>query len=540
MAEKDSKPKKTVKADGAPSAAAPKGAAKPAATVKPAATAKPTASTTKPAAKTAAQTKATSSSTAKPAAKPAATAKPASTAKPAATKPAEEPKKAETKKAAPATSKTTSAPKTSGNATSAAAKQTAAKPEETVKPAASTTKPATKTAATKPEEKSAAQVNKPVAAAAVDAPKGASTAKKVKPAAMAKTEKPEKQQKPVKSSGSNGETDAAVKNKKIRFIIMAAVAFVLILALIIGIVVGTKSCNKEPGFSNNGAPSILPADKVSNDNPIIAESASSRPLVAPVKNVDVGDEYDFEYSSTSAVGFSGKVLDTIPRVKPVSETMDERDNFPLGIDIPEGSVRYPKYGYTMSSVLKSDAARAALINESDYLSAYGTRNNSGNGNNGEGTYNMMDKDGYLYFVNNGKTIQAKNFDGSPRQLYKHSSADGMYFGGINAANPDIADYEPGIVKQVTIRPRGYGSYSVTGVYAPAGEVIKIEMSEADMNATGGITIHIGQALYNGQSNNIWVAKGQMQRLPNILNTMVVNKSTATLKDGVYTDRKSVV
>ncbi len=544
MAEKDSKPKKTVKADGAPSAAAPKGAAKPAATVKPAATAKPTASTTKPAAKTAAQTKATSSSTAKPAAttKPTASttkpaAKTASTAKPAATKPAEEPKKAETKKAAPATSKTTSAPKTSGNATSAAAKQTAAKPEETVKPAAKTApaaKPATKTAATKPEEKSAAQVNKPVAAAAVDAPKGASTAKKVKPAAMAKTEKPEKQQKPVKSSGSNGETAAAVKNKKIRFIIMAAVAFVLILALIIGIVVGTKSCNKEPGFSNNGAPSVLPADNVANDNPIIAESASSRPLVAPVKNVDVGDEYDFEYSSTSAVGFSGKVLDTIPRVKPVSETMDERDNFPLGIDIPEGSVRYPKYGYTMSSVLKSDAARAALINESDYLSAYGTRNNSGNGNNGEGTYNMMDKDGYLYFVNNGKTIQAKNFDGSPRQLYKHSSADGMYFGGINAANPDIADDEPGIVKQVTIRPRGYGSYSVTGVYAPAGEVIKIEMSEADMNATGGITIHIGQALYNGQSNNIWVAKGQMQRLPNILNTMVVNKSTATLKDGVYT------
>ena len=55
-----------------------------------------------------------------------------------------------------------------------------------------------------------------------------------------------------------------------------------------------------------------------------------------------------------------------------------------------------------------------------------------------------------------------------------------------------------------------------------------------MKATGGLTIHIGQALYNGQSNNIWTAKNQMQRFPNVLNTMIVNKNTATFENGVYT------
>lgn len=523
MAEKDNKPKTE---------------AKPAATVKPVtkttSTAKP-AATVKPVTKTAPAAK--PAATVKPVAKPA--AKPAATVKPAESKPATAPK--------PVTKTATAAAKPAATAKPAAATKPAesakpaAEPKPAAKPAAAATKPAGKTVAAQKTEKPAAQVNKPAAAAAVDAPLGASKSEKAKPAAMTKSEKTEKprKQKPAKSSGGKGESVAAVKNNKVRFIIMAAVAFVLILALVIGIVFGAKSCKKsEPGFSSNDAPSVLPADKVSNDNPVIAESTSSRPIVAPVKNVE-GNKYEYEYSATSAVGYSGKVLGTTPRIKPVAETKDEREQFSLGEDVEnaianDGSVRYPKYGYTMNSVLKSDEARAALIEESDWLTAYGTRNNSGNGNNGDGSYNMMDKDGYLYFVDSNGTKQAVNPDGSHRRLYKHTAADGMYYGGINDANPDLSDDEPGIVKEVTIRPRGYSSYSVTGVYAPAGEVIKIEISEADMNATGGIYIHIGQALYNGQSNNIWVAKGQMQRFPNILNTMVVNKQTATLEDGVYT------
>ena len=51
-----------------------------------------------------------------------------------------------------------------------------------------------------------------------------------------------------------------------------------------------------------------------------------------------------------------------------------------------------------------------------------------------------------------------------------------------------------------------------------------------MDATGGIVIHIGQALYNGKANNIWTAKNQMQRFPVILNTMTVDKNTSTYNE----------
>lgn len=296
------------------------------------------------------------------------------------------------------------------------------------------------------------------------------------------------------------------------------VSFVLTLVMGLGVIFGATACNPTPDNNDPAEGS----DRVVDDNPT---TNSQNTVISPVKTVN-GDKFEYDFASTSAVGFSAKVLGTVERHKPVAEVKDE--------GLPSG---YPKYGYTLSEVIGSGAdkeqARQALIDESDYLTAYGTRNNSGNGENGDGTYTWMDKDGYLYSGTTAEPVRALNQDGSPRQLYKHTAAVGMYYGGFGDTD-DLLDDEPGIVKQVKIRPRGYSSYSVTGVYAPAGEVIKIQISEEDMNATGGLTIHIGQALYNGQSNNIWVAKGQMQRFPNILNTMNVNKNTATLENGVYT------
>ena len=296
------------------------------------------------------------------------------------------------------------------------------------------------------------------------------------------------------------------------------VSFVLTLVMGLGVIFGATACNPTPDNNDPAEGS----DRVVDDNPT---TNSQNTVISPVKTVN-GDKFEYDFASTTAVGFSAKVLGTVERHKPVAEVKDE--------GLPSG---YPKYGYTLSEVIGSGAdkeqARQALIDESDYLTAYGTRNNSGNGENGDGTYTWMDKDGYLYSGTTAEPVRALNQDGSPRQLYKHTAAVGMYYGGFGDTD-DLLDDEPGIVKQVKIRPRGYSSYSVTGVYAPAGEVIKIQISEEDMNATGGLTIHIGQALYNGQSNNIWVAKGQMQRFPNILNTMNVNKNTATLENGVYT------
>lgn len=484
-------------------------------------------------------------------AKPAANANPApkTAAKPAATAP---------KKAAkPAEKPAATAPKTANK--SAVTPKTTAKPVEKSAAAPKTTKPAAapaaapkaaKNAESKPNKVQPAtqkQDKKSAAAVAAATAPGDGSGKntdapkreKAQAAAKATTEKPAKAEKaPKEKSGSSDKKGGAAaivalwQNKKVRYILMASLAFLLILAIVIGIVVGTR----KPGFGSNGAPTLLGSATVPNDNPTIAEQSSERPLVAPATSVE-GEKFSNEYAATSAVGFSSNVIDTIERKKPVSEVRDESALFPLGFDIPEGTVRYPKYGYTMNSVIgetdEKKAARTALIEESDYLTAYGTHNNSGNGNNGDASYTWMDKDGYLYSGSTAEPVAAINPDGSHRQLYKHAAAEGMYFGGYNNTS-DLSDEEPGLVKEVTIRPRGYSSYSVTGLYAPAGEVIKIQMSEVDMNATGGITIHIGQALYNGQSNNIWVEKGQMQRFPNILNTMNVNKTTATLENGVYT------
>lgn len=298
---------------------------------------------------------------------------------------------------------------------------------------------------------------------------------------------------------------AVAKRKKLRSILASAATLLMTFTLVFGATLGTACSPSEPENEDYG---------VKLDKPDLNLNSSGKPVIVPSKKTEE-EIFVNEYEATSAVGYYGKVLGTVKRNKPVSEVKDE--------GLPE----YPKYGYTLSSVIGSTEdktkARDALIAESAYLCATGTRHNSGVG----GKYVWMDENGFLYNGTTANPDPALDSSGNRRQLYKHTAAEGMYLG-------DVADTEQGVIKQVHIRPRGYGSYSVTGLYAPAGEVIKIEISEADMEATGGLTIFIGQALYNGQANNIWTAKGQMQRFPVILNTMAVNKNTAVLKNGVYT------
>ncbi len=195
------------------------------------------------------------------------------------------------------------------------------------------------------------------------------------------------------------------------------------------------------------------------------------------------------YTHQTKVGYYAEYLGTAKRKLPQS--------------VSDGGLEcgYPVYGSTKTLTAEQ---KSAVLKENDSLCA------------GSSTYDKMDADGNLYL--NGVNTGGK--------LYKHSTSAGMYFG-------NVSDTEPAVIKKITMSPRGYRSYGITGLYAPAGEVIKIEISEEDMNATGGITVHIGQALYNGQANNIWAEK-PFVRMPVILNTMSVDKNTATLENGVYT------
>ena len=225
--------------------------------------------------------------------------------------------------------------------------------------------------------------------------------------------------------------------------------------------------------------------------------------------------YENKYKTTTKVGIETEYLGTVKRKIP-TETKNE------GMS----SVGYPKYGYTLGDCVGSDeekvALRNAIIAESWSLCSINTR--VGSDGYPKNTYNQIMADGSLYL--NGEP--ARDANGNVRTLYKHTGAEGMYLGEISAD-------EPGIVKKITFSPRDYlRGYGVTGVYAPAGEVVKIEISDKDMKATGGIVVHVGQALYNNKANNIWLAKNQMQRMPVILNTLVINEQTATLKYGVWT------
>ena len=320
----------------------------------------------------------------------------------------------------------------------------------------------------------------------------------------------DKEAKPAKTKQrgeGKAQAVAMTKNMKIRIIAIAAVALVCILALIIGLTLGIKSCS------------------ISDFNP-----------VSELERYDA-----VAYKTNTKVLYSAEVTSTVPRNKPVEETKNESaafDSAETGTIFANGAKRYPKYGSTLSSVIGTDddkvAARNAIISESGYLCAWGT---AGANNGGEQTpdkYTKIDKNGYLYQYKNNEWIHSlvwgktadQYTEANYRQLYKHSAAEGMYMEGYTRNNVTyaVADDAPRVVKQVNMKQRSYG-YGITGLYAPAGEVIKVELSGKDMNATGGITVHIGQALYNGQANNIWSSKNQMQRFPYLLTTLQLNKNT---------------
>ncbi|MCM1131191.1 MAG: M60 family metallopeptidase [Roseburia sp.] len=224
------------------------------------------------------------------------------------------------------------------------------------------------------------------------------------------------------------------------------------------------------------------------------------------------EEYTNPYKAVTKVGYETEVLGTVKRKSPRDTKNEGRS-----------TIGYPKYGSTLKESIGTSAEKVALrnviIGESNYLTSNDTRNAGGGG------YNRMDAFGNL-FLNEEPVLDAF---GNQRYLYKHTASEGLYLG-------NVSDDEPGIIKRITMLPRGYDSYSVTGVYAPAGEVIKVEISKEDMEATDGIIVHIGQALYNRKANNIWATKNIMNRMPHILNTMVVTKDTATLNEekGIYT------
>ena len=298
---------------------------------------------------------------------------------------------------------------------------------------------------------------------------GKATKSREKKAKIAADTVENKEKKPSKARGKAEGGTAAISKKNLMKIIIISTAALLAVILTISLVFGLRSCNNDDGLYD-----------------------------VPFANA---------YKNQTSVGYNAEYLGTVERHIPTAEQVTDE-----GL-ISSGTISaYPKFGYTQPY---TDAQKTAVIRESSYLCAKPTRNASG-------TYDKMDAEGRLY-LSDGTPVLDK--DGQQRKLYKHTASEGLYLG-------NVSDEEQAVVKRITLRHRSYESYSVTGLYAPAGEVIKIEVSEDELKAnrvfTGevGMLVHIGQALYNRKANNIWTARN-VNRMPVILNSMIISEKNAT-------------
>lgn len=172
----------------------------------------------------------------------------------------------------------------------------------------------------------------------------------------------------------------------------------------------------------------------------------------------------------------------------------------------EGLSAYPVFGKNFStngSQERSDVYVENMKLTSSFTSYYPTSTK-----NPYAVYNMMDKDGNLL---NNKVDTGMD-------LYKHTAAEGMYFG-------NVSDAEPAVVKHFIFNGKSYGTV-VTGLYAPAGEVVKVEMPASSL-LNNNIYISIGQIFGSGTANVIGAGTTRsFVRMPVISNRFCMNKNTS--------------
>lgn len=197
-----------------------------------------------------------------------------------------------------------------------------------------------------------------------------------------------------------------------------------------------------------------------------------------------------KYPANTRVGYYAQYLGTVERKIPEVKN--------------EGSTTvFPKYGTTLYGPNSNSAERRNLRGENLKLISAGLPGIT------NCLYDSMDKDGNLY-LNGEQTGGA---------LYKHTASADMYYG-------NVSDTEDRVVKQISYKSRTYGNL-ITGLYAPAGEVVSLTVDEADLEASGGFKVFIGQVFSDGSANMILKDSYAVNRMPIIANAMNLTKDTLT-------------
>ena len=281
-------------------------------------------------------------------------------------------------------------------------------------------------------------------------------------------------------------------------IVVLSVVGVVVVAAVVVAVVATQVSKKDDNKSIEGSTALTTdeatqhthsyeghEDEVFGDDDVEEESViddenkeeyksglnQEEIFVSPLTSLTKNNQIKYTISSE----------ETRTSVPTTGETLNE--------DITEDII--PKYNSANSD---SDENYDAIKEENEKLMA------SAN------TYDEIDENGNLFL--DGVDIG--------RDLYKHPYSIGLYGG-------DISDDEKSVVKTLTINPNSVTNY-ITGLYAPAGEVVKIEFSNDDLSNIGGsLEFIIGQVNQDG-NGSINGQKVGLKRIPILYNKLTIKKN----------------
>lgn len=301
-------------------------------------------------------------------------------------------------------------------------------------------------------------------------------------------------------------------------------------------------------FGVAGCKSKDPSDTYNPVGPITPTESTETVTVKNASATEITGGYE---KGTARATQTSEYLGAVDKiVKPVEGVYDEHETY--GVKV------YPTYGRVLKGYTAEE--RDGLMRESHALAPSPTWKSLG-------IYNAIDSEGYLlkngqrilYSANassdaeeeeaegdvisggleeesgesqeEGSTTVNKQYNQQYRMLYKHTAALTHFGGGLS-------DDEPRIVKKITALTHAkLESTTITGLYAPAGEVVKFEMSLRDYQAAGGLRVLIGQNynLYQHvsmESSGNGIKGTGLNRMPDILSIFQYNDKTgAVYKDG---------
>lgn len=165
-------------------------------------------------------------------------------------------------------------------------------------------------------------------------------------------------------------------------------------------------------------------------------------------------------------------------------------NIPTEVENEGISEKYPTYGTIMDF---SEEEREKLFEENKILFE---------------SFDSMDAQGNLYLSGTA----------TGKKLYKHTASVGNYLG-------DVSDQEKAVVQSITVCSDERRNF-ITGLYAPAGEIVKIEISAEDLEQIGSLNVVVGRVTNQNNIHSIPESKTSFARMPIIAKSFSINSTVA--------------